>query len=441
MGALNDLGDEQNGGGYQPNNPNFGEGQSHFNIHELNMFNRGNFIKQEQEQKPLQLYNNWMNRANELLDLSSSDSRDTPQSSEPIPQILMNPWDPNSQPIMNLAPIANAMQQYQQQWLTQYQAAVNDGESFPLGKFRVLCISADEDMGFLINLPAPCNLLFQETADGKLAGKQVVTGFMIAFQKFLKEPPVEEQKRILDLTEAPKTAPAVLPGKKAYIEPYTPKASVPTGSKEKVSSTGFSRSIVVPEVRRKQSSPSKTGLMGKAKSIDQMVRSKAGVKRSRSDKNDDEEKELLKAIEAIPDVPLVRESSRRKAKEGASTKRKTQQDLLLDPDDPTLNNPALDLDDSDVDDDWTPAKEKDKDGRKKRGGDSSDDDDFMDGPERGDNGKFLSSGGFRGKKRSAMDSNGPGAKRLATSDSDLDLNSLGPLDVRVDKTLQKPLRD
>ena len=39
--------------------------------------------------------------------------------------------------------------------------AVNDGESFPLGKFRVLCISADEDMGFLINLPAPCNLLFQ----------------------------------------------------------------------------------------------------------------------------------------------------------------------------------------------------------------------------------------------------------------------------------------
>ena len=51
-------------------------------------------------QKPLQLYNNWMNRANELLDLSSSDSRETPLSNEPeqqqgmIPQILMNPWDP-----------------------------------------------------------------------------------------------------------------------------------------------------------------------------------------------------------------------------------------------------------------------------------------------------------------------------------------------------------
>ena len=26
---------------------------------------------------------------------------------------------------------------------------------------QVLCIPPDEDMGFLINLPAPCNLLFQ----------------------------------------------------------------------------------------------------------------------------------------------------------------------------------------------------------------------------------------------------------------------------------------
>ena len=86
---------------------------------------------------------------------------------------------------------------------------MNDGESFPLGKFRVLCISADEDMGFLINLPAPCNLLFQETPDGKLAGKCVVSPFMIEFQAFLKNPPVEEQKRILDLTEAPAKAPVM----------------------------------------------------------------------------------------------------------------------------------------------------------------------------------------------------------------------------------------
>ena len=105
MGALNDLGDEQNGGGnYQQGNyhaDNQQQGSTSFNIHDFNMFNRANLIKQEQEQaKPLQLYNNWMNRANELLDLSSSDSRETPLSNEPeqqqgmIPQILMNPWDP-----------------------------------------------------------------------------------------------------------------------------------------------------------------------------------------------------------------------------------------------------------------------------------------------------------------------------------------------------------
>ena len=32
--------------------------------------------------------------------------------------------------------------------------------------------------------------------------------------------------------------------------------------------------------------------------------------------------------------------------------------MLLDEDDPTFNNPALDLEDSDVDDEWTPIKEK-----------------------------------------------------------------------------------
>ena len=271
---------------------------------------------------------------------------------------------------------------------------MNDGESFPLGKFRVLCISADEDMGFLINLPAPCNLLFQETPDGKLAGKCVVSPFMIEFQAFLKNPPVEEQKRILDLTEAPAKAPAsVLPGKKAYVAPYTPKASNPSNPKEKVSSTGFSRSLVVPEVKsRKQSSPTKSS-SSKSSSM------KAGViKKSRpsKSKSDNEEEELLKAIEAIPDIPLIRESSRRKAKEGASTRRKNQEDLLLDPDDPTLNNPALDLDDSDVDDDWTPAKEKEKEsGGRKRGADSSDDEDFNDLPQRSADGKFLPSGGNR----------------------------------------------
>lgn len=434
MGALNDLGDEAQNGGYH--NTYQDEQQNNFNIHGLNMFNR---VKQEQEQKPLQVYNNWMNRANELLDLSSSDSRETPHSSEAdqqglIPQILMNPWDPQQTPMMSLAPIANAMANYQQQWLTQYQQAVNDGESFPLGKFRVLCISADEDMGFLINLPAPCNLLFQDLSSGeKLCGKSVESPFLISYQKFLKDPPVEDEKRILDLTEAPAKAPATLPGKKAYIEPYTPKASNASSSKEKVSSTGFSRSLVVPEVRnRKQTSPSKSGSRSNFNRSNSVVKASA-IKTSRPSKgkSDDEEEELLKAIQAIPDVPLIRESSKRKAKESASTKNKTQQDLLLDPDDPTLNNPALDLDDSDVDDDWTPAKEKEKEkgGRKGRG-DSSDDDDFLDGPERGDDGKFLSSGGFRGKKRSSGEG-GSVAKRMATEE----VEGLGPLDVKVQQII------
>ena len=39
-----------------------------------------------------------------------------------IPQIVMNPWDPNQTPVMTLAPLANAMQAYQQQWLMQQQA-------------------------------------------------------------------------------------------------------------------------------------------------------------------------------------------------------------------------------------------------------------------------------------------------------------------------------
>merc|ERR1712226_1013202 len=39
-----------------------------------------------------------------------------------IPQIVMNPWDPNQAPVMTLAPLANAMQAYQQQWLMQQQA-------------------------------------------------------------------------------------------------------------------------------------------------------------------------------------------------------------------------------------------------------------------------------------------------------------------------------
>jgi hypothetical protein len=49
---------------------------------------------------------------------------------------------------------------------------MNMGEDSSFGgagnKCRVVCISPDDDMGFLINLPAPCNLLYQPLPeDGK----------------------------------------------------------------------------------------------------------------------------------------------------------------------------------------------------------------------------------------------------------------------------------
>ena len=154
---------------------------------------------------------------------------------------------------------------------------------------------------------------------------------------------------------------------------------------------------MVPEVKnRKQTSPSKIGsskLSSSSNSKSNNVVKAGQVKKPRSskgEKSEDEEEKLLRAIDAIPDILLIRESSRWKAKEHASTKRKTQEELLLDPDDPTLNNPALDLENSDVDEDCTRTKEKDPKGGRKRGGDSSDDDDFMNSPERGDDWKFLS---------------------------------------------------
>ena len=41
------------------------------------------------------------------------------------------------------------------------------------------------------------------------------------------------------------------------------------------------------------------------------------------------------------------------ANDQSQAKREAQANLLLDEGDPTLNNPALDLEDSDVDDEWT----------------------------------------------------------------------------------------
>eukprot|EP00092_Neocalanus_flemingeri_P012349 GFUD01013315.1.p1 GENE.GFUD01013315.1~~GFUD01013315.1.p1 ORF type:complete len:1215 (-),score=291.42 GFUD01013315.1:329-3973(-) len=401
MGALNDLGEESNNYQYDQSiveHPNSAF-QSGINFHELNMFNqnRQNMIKQENnEQKPFMNnhYNPWINRANELLDLSSSDSRETPVNNEGeqsgfIPQILMNPWDPQQAPMMTLAPIANAMQQYQQQWLSQYQQAAGmlqqDEESYPLGKFRVLCISPDEEMGFLINLPAPCNLLFQTEG---LVRKNVDSPFLIAFQKFVKDPEGATRK-IENLTEAPDKPPPILPGKKAYVPPYTPKATVGADTKDdkvKVSSSGLSRSLVIEPVKkaghqaRPNTTPARAVLSrsssqsSQSRELSSIISARPVTKKTKS-KNLSDEEEAPATLQELP----KRESSRRKAKEQASSKRKAQDKLLMDEDDPTLNNPALDLEDSDDDAEWTPVKDGEGKGgrsRKRVAGDSSDEDDF-----------------------------------------------------------------
>ena len=135
-----------------------------------------------------------------------------------IPQIVMNPWDPNQAPVMTLAPLANAMQAYQQQWLMQQQAggqnqegnsnsaanagqqnssrqpdgqhpitsnAVAEKEEENYNRERVVCVAPDEEMGFLLNLPPPCNVLLQPSSVG-ISGKPRESPFNISFQKFLK---------------------------------------------------------------------------------------------------------------------------------------------------------------------------------------------------------------------------------------------------------------
>ena len=402
MGALNDLGEDNNG-----YNSHYDQQQEQSNFN-LNMFNQyqQNMIKQEQEQKPLvNQFNNWINRANELLDLSSSDSRDTSQNDSDtnnfIPQILMNPWDPQQSPMMTFAPIANAMQQYQQQWLSQYHQAIgNDEGSFPLGKFKTLCISPDEDMGFLINLPPPCNLLFQEEA---LIGKKIESPYLKFYTKFIKDPNYPNLRR--NLTEAPdRPPPYIEPSpppavkqeiKKEYVAPYTPRATHDPNSKAKLSSSGYSRSIDITPVRRNNSSRNNVSHSSSSSrnsfSKDNQNKSSSSQPSSQSSSQSSSSATIIhrpKAIkrrvseeEDFPDIPPERrESSRRKAKENLKSKLEAQEKMLMDDGDPTLNNPALDLDDSDDDAEWNPLKDAEERGNKrKRGGvESSEEEDEED---------------------------------------------------------------
>ncbi|TRY73107.1 hypothetical protein TCAL_11821 [Tigriopus californicus] len=340
-----------------------GGGSSHQFNQALQRHERG---KSEQKSS-----HNWLNRASELLDLSSGDNRDNgahaghggdsefvQQGGQQgqggfIPQIVMNPWDPNQAPVMTLAPLANAMQAYHQQMLTmqqqqqqQTQGQVDGGlhrddeddESNPLGKQRVLCVSPEEDMGFLMNLPPPCNVILQPSTIG-LSGKIPQSPFLQAFEKFLKGEIVHPKPETV--TEAP--PPQVLPGKKAYIPPYTPKSSNRPHSsmsrnygRSSGQSMGGSRSMGTNN-HRARSSSSTTNRAKKSKFADL-----------------GEEDHLSEDLVAT--VLPKRERSRRKAKENASNA--SRKYLNQEPDDDDI--PGLDLSDSDEDATWTPFKDKDK---------------------------------------------------------------------------------
>jgi hypothetical protein len=113
---------------------------------------------------------------------------------------------------MTFAPLANAVQAYQQQWLSmqaQQQAAgiqqqqqqddqspsnaaalaaaaaQEAEEEEEIQKPKVICASPDDEMGFLKDLPPPCNVILQPSTIG-LSGKVPESQFLVAFQKFLK---------------------------------------------------------------------------------------------------------------------------------------------------------------------------------------------------------------------------------------------------------------
>ena len=174
-------------------------GQNQFN----QLLNRNDRGKSEQRSN-----SNWLSRASELLDLSSGDSRDTPTPNAVedsfganmqnqnqgqqgfIPQIVMNPWDPAQAPVMTLAPLANAMQAYHQQIMTMQQqqqqpaAAEQEEEEEQVVRPKVLCVAPDEEMGFLMNLPPPCNVILQPSTIG-MSGKVPESPFLKTFERFL----------------------------------------------------------------------------------------------------------------------------------------------------------------------------------------------------------------------------------------------------------------
>ena len=69
-------------------------------------------------------------------------------------------------------------------WL---QASGEEGEEEgQRGGVRVLCVAPDDELGFLLNLPPPCNVVLQPSTIGLSGKANPDSAFLLAFKKFLK---------------------------------------------------------------------------------------------------------------------------------------------------------------------------------------------------------------------------------------------------------------
>ncbi|XP_040569242.1 uncharacterized protein [Lepeophtheirus salmonis] len=158
-----------------------------------------------------------------------------------VPQIVMHPWDNSSASDsgITLTPSENAVPNaYSQQWpnITAIPSCGgDDGHTSMSDPSSVLCTKTqeyknycqrviskppDDEMGFLVDLPPSCNVILQPSSIG-LSGKIPDSPFQIAFLKFLKG---EHQSNSEQITTPDHESVAQLPGKKAYVPPYTPKS-------------------------------------------------------------------------------------------------------------------------------------------------------------------------------------------------------------------------
>ncbi|CAB4064509.1 unnamed protein product [Lepeophtheirus salmonis] len=143
-----------------------------------------------------------------------------------VPQIVMHPWDNSSASDsgITLTPSENAVPNaYSQQWpnITALPSCGgDDGHTIK---------PPDDEMGFLVDLPPSCNVILQPSSIG-LSGKIPESPFQIAFLKFLKG---EQQSNSEQITTPDHESVAQLPGRKAYVPPYTPKIPKPPSTKKK----------------------------------------------------------------------------------------------------------------------------------------------------------------------------------------------------------------